>query len=79
MLLMISWGYAADRLGRKPVLVFSLAGVSIATALFGLSKTVWQMIVFRCFAGVFAGTVVYVVHSRPAPFFSSRHVGPLMR
>jgi MFS family permease len=58
MLLMISWGYAADRLGRKPVLVFSLAGVSVATALFGLSKTVWQMIVFRCLAGVFAGTVL---------------------
>ena len=58
MLLMISWGWAADRLGRKPVLVFSLAGVSIATALFGLSKTIWQMILFRCFAGVFAGTVV---------------------
>lgn len=44
MLLMIPWGFAADRLGRKPVLVFSLAGVSVATALFGLSKTIWQMV-----------------------------------
>ncbi len=60
MLLMISWGRAADRLGRKPVLVFSLVGVSIATALFGLSTTIWQMIVFRCLAGVFAGTIVTV-------------------
>ena len=60
MLLMISWGRAADRLGRKPVLVFSLVGVGIATALFGLSRTIWQMIVFRCLAGVFAGTVVTV-------------------
>lgn len=58
MLLMISWGRAADRFGRKPVLVFSLAGVSIATALFGLSKTITEMIVYRCLAGVFAGTIV---------------------
>ena len=60
MLLMISWGHAADRLGRKPVLVFSLAGVSVATALFGLSKTIWQMILFRCLAGIFAGSIVTI-------------------
>jgi len=60
MMLMISWGYAADHLGRKPVLVFSLAGMSIATAFFGLSKKIWQMVVFRCSAGVFAGTVVTI-------------------
>jgi len=58
MLLMIQWGRAADRIGRKPVLVFSLAGVAIATAIFGLSKTIWQMVLFRCCAGVFAGTIV---------------------
>jgi MFS family permease len=58
MLLMISWGHAADHYGRKPVLVFSLAGVTAATTLFGFSKTIWQMILFRCIAGVFAGTIV---------------------
>ena len=58
MLLMISWGRAADRIGRKPVLVFSLTGVSIATALFGLSKAIWQMVLLRCCAGVFAGTIL---------------------
>ncbi|MCJ1436980.1 hypothetical protein MMC27_006363 [Xylographa pallens] len=62
MLLMISWGHAADRIGRKPVLVFSLAGIAIATALFGFSKTIWQLILFRCLAGVFAGSVVYVLY-----------------
>ncbi|MCJ1402908.1 hypothetical protein MMC11_006129 [Xylographa trunciseda] len=60
MLLMISWGHAADRLGRKPVLVFSLSGIAVATALFGFSKTIWQMILFRCLAGVFAGSVVCI-------------------
>lgn len=60
MLLMIIYGRAADRLGRKPVLVFSLTGVGFATALFGMSKTIWQMIVTRCLAGVFAGSVVTI-------------------
>ena len=60
MLVMISWGRAADRFGRKPVLVFSLVGVAMATSTFGLSRAIWQMIVFRCLAGVFAGTVVTV-------------------
>ena len=60
MLLMIFYGRAADRLGRKPVLVFSLAGVTLASALFGFSKTVGQMIAFRCLAGVFGGSVVTV-------------------
>jgi len=60
MVLMIPWGWAADYWGRKPILVSSLAGVAIATAIFGLSKTIWQMIVFRCFAGLFAGTIVTI-------------------
>lgn len=60
MVLMIFYGRMSDRLGRKPILVFSLAGVSISTALFGMSRTLWQMIMFRCLAGVFAGSVVTV-------------------
>lgn len=63
MLLMIPWGRAADKFGRKPILVVSLFGCSVATALFGLSANVWQMIAFRCFAGVFAGSIVYVHNS----------------
>jgi MFS family permease len=55
---MIFWGRAADRFGRKPVLVFCLAGLSVTTSLFGVSRTVWQMIMFRCLAGVFAGTIM---------------------
>nr|POE89921.1 efflux pump azal [Quercus suber] len=58
MTLMIFYGRAADRIGRKPVLVFSLAGISVATALFGCSQTLGQMIFLRCLAGVFAGSVV---------------------
>ncbi|KAF2028576.1 MFS general substrate transporter [Setomelanomma holmii] len=60
MCVMIFWGKASDRYGRKPVLVGSLLGVAVATSLFGMSQSLWQMIIFRCFAGVFAGTVVTV-------------------
>ncbi|CAI7669644.1 unnamed protein product [Penicillium discolor] len=68
---MIFWGQAADRLGRRPVLVSSLFGVAVATGLFGLAKTIPQMILFRCLAGVFAGTIVTIrtmvaEHSTPS-------------
>lgn len=59
-IVMIFWGQAADRFGRKPVLVSSLFGVTVATSLFGLAKTIPQMIMFRCLAGVFAGTIVTI-------------------
>ncbi|KAF7548539.1 hypothetical protein G7Z17_g6994 [Cylindrodendrum hubeiense] len=55
MLVTVSWGRLGDRIGRKPVLLYSLAGTTIAPALFGLSSSLPQMFVFRCFAGVFSG------------------------
>lgn len=58
MVLMLSWGRASDRFGRKPVLASSLFGCGICISFFGLSRSVWQMILFRCLAGVFSGTVV---------------------
>ncbi|KAK4180789.1 major facilitator superfamily domain-containing protein [Triangularia setosa] len=60
MFVMIFWGRASDRLGRKPVLVVSIVGVSLATMLFGAAKTIAEMIVYRCAAGVFAGNVVTI-------------------
>ena len=62
MLCMVRWGKLVDRpgVGRKPVLVISLIGESICVALFGLCTTIWQMVLLRCCAGVFAGMVVTV-------------------
>ncbi|RMD44076.1 hypothetical protein DV735_g1066, partial [Chaetothyriales sp. CBS 134920] len=62
MIFMLFWGIAADhpRIGRKPVLVFSLIGVSFCMAGFGFSRSVWQMIIWRCCAGVFGGTIVTI-------------------
>lgn len=59
-IVMILWGRAADRVGRKPVLAFSLIGVTFATGLFGMAKTIPQMIMLRCLAGVFAGSIVTI-------------------
>lgn len=58
MCVMIFWGKASDRYGRKPVLVVSLVGIAVSMTLFGLSQNITQMIIARCIAGVFAGTVV---------------------
>lgn len=57
---MLFWGRAADRFGRKPTLVLSLWGLAFTTTLFGFSVSVWQMILFRCLAGIFGGTIVTV-------------------
>lgn len=59
-IVMVFWGKASDRIGRKPVLTASLCGVTVATGLFGFAKTIPQMILFRCLAGVFAGTIVTI-------------------
>lgn len=58
MLVMIPWASAANRFGKKPVLVLALTASAIALSLFGLSKNLWQMILFRCLAGACAGSIV---------------------
>ncbi|KAI1764590.1 MFS general substrate transporter [Hypoxylon sp. FL1150] len=60
MLVMMLWGRASDHFGRKPVLVLSLIGIAASTSVFGLARSLWQMIVLRCVAGVFAGTIVTI-------------------
>jgi MFS family permease len=60
MMVMILWGKAADRVGRKPVLVVSLLGLALSNSVFGFAKTIWQMMLFRCLAGVFSGSVVTI-------------------
>lgn len=59
MLTMFLWGKAADKYGRKPVLVVSNLAVALFTTLFGTSRTIWQMILFRSLCGTFSGSVMY--------------------
>lgn len=60
MLLMISWGKASDKYGRKPVLIISCIGVGVGTILFGFSSKIWHMLAARCLAGAFGGSVVII-------------------
>ncbi|KAF2399376.1 MFS general substrate transporter [Trichodelitschia bisporula] len=60
MAMMISWGRAADRFGRRPITLVCLAGLTVSSAAFGFTRTIWQMALTRCVAGLFAGTVVSI-------------------
>ncbi|EIN12458.1 MFS general substrate transporter [Punctularia strigosozonata HHB-11173 SS5] len=60
MMFLISWGWAADKYGRKPVLLISLLGAALSTTLFGFSTKIWHMFVARCIGGLFGGNAVVV-------------------
>ena len=54
---------APDRIGRRPVIINGLMGVSVATLVFGLSKSLPQMLLGRALAGGLTGNVVSVPFS----------------
>ncbi|GFZ44410.1 hypothetical protein JCM24511_02132, partial [Saitozyma sp. JCM 24511] len=56
----MSWSKAADRHGRKPVLLLSLFGTFLASAGFGFSRRIWHMYFWRCVAGIFGGNAVVI-------------------
>lgn len=58
MCTLMYWGRMADHRGRKPVLMISLIGSVIFPAMFGMSKSIWQMALTRCLAGCFAGSML---------------------
>jgi MFS family permease len=49
------WGIMGDRYGRKPMVVRGVLGLAVAFFLMGFSHTVYQLLVFRLFQGVFSG------------------------
>ncbi|KAI5122776.1 hypothetical protein M0805_000120 [Coniferiporia weirii] len=51
-LFVIPCSFISDRYGRKPVVLISIAILSLSTALFGFSKSYWFMIVTRSMGGV---------------------------
>ncbi|KAH7329467.1 major facilitator superfamily domain-containing protein [Stachybotrys elegans] len=60
MFVLIFWGRLSDRVGRRPVLLVSLTGMALGSALFGTAQSLWQMILFRCLAGVFSGSSLII-------------------
>lgn len=51
-----SFGQAlSERIGRRPVMLICVAGISTSAVLYGLSQSAWQMILFRAMAGCFSG------------------------
>lgn len=56
MFVLYFWGYLADTVGRKPVLLWSTGGMAAATFFFTVSTSIWQMMMWRCVAGMFSGS-----------------------
>ncbi|WVZ54618.1 hypothetical protein U9M48_005387 [Paspalum notatum var. saurae] len=50
-----AWGIAADRIGRKPVVVFGISSVVVFNTLFGLSVNYWMAIATRFLLGALNG------------------------
>ncbi|GJN28385.1 hypothetical protein PR202_gb16498 [Eleusine coracana subsp. coracana] len=50
-----AWGIAADRIGRKPVIVFGIFSVVVFNSLFGLSVSYWMAIATRFLLGALNG------------------------
>ncbi|KAI9098680.1 major facilitator superfamily domain-containing protein [Phlyctochytrium arcticum] len=53
----LPWGWVSDKYGRKPVMIIGLAGNAIFMALFGISGSYTQAILFRTACGVLNGNV----------------------
>ncbi|PSK58769.1 hypothetical protein B9Z65_6784 [Elsinoe australis] len=57
---MIVWGKTSDRYGRRPISILSTLGIAFGMTLFGFATSIWQMILFRCMAGLFSGSLVAI-------------------
>ncbi|THU78760.1 MFS general substrate transporter [Dendrothele bispora CBS 962.96] len=56
-LVCVYWGRASDVIGRRPILLLGPLGLTLAMLGFGLSKTFWSLVLFRCFQGTFNGNI----------------------
>ncbi|MBS4066410.1 MAG: MFS transporter [Chitinophagaceae bacterium] len=47
-------GTFSDKIGRKPLIVAGLAGYAVSIFLFGMSKDIFMLYLFRSFSGIFS-------------------------
>jgi len=52
----LSWSRLSDHIGRKPVILIGLSGLSISMLSFGLSRTFVTLVLSRCVCGVLNGS-----------------------
>src|SRR5882757_11067596 len=46
------WGRLSDRVGRRPVLLISIAGSALGMAALGMANSLWLVMAARIFSGV---------------------------
>lgn len=51
------WGRLSDRIGRRPILLMSVAGMAISHAFFAVAPTLPLLFLSRIMSGIFAATV----------------------
>jgi DHA1 family tetracycline resistance protein-like MFS transporter len=51
------WGSISDRIGRRPILLLSLAGSTISYVIFGLAPSFTWLLIARAFGGIFAANI----------------------
>ena len=51
------WGRLSDRIGRRPVLMASMAAAALAYLWLGLASELWMLFAARAFAGICAGNI----------------------
>ncbi|OSC99918.1 MFS general substrate transporter [Trametes coccinea BRFM310] len=51
------WGRASDRIGRKPVLLGGLLGLTLSMIGFGVSRQYWAVVLSRCAEGALNGNI----------------------
>jgi MFS transporter, DHA1 family, tetracycline resistance protein len=51
------WGRLSDRVGRRPVLMASMAAAALAYLWLGLATDLWMVFAARAFAGICAGNI----------------------